>query len=159
VSDDYSISKTHLEYIVNTVLKKNSKVMIKSKIKVEKRGLDDYVYTDIKWVTFIISQIIMNSITYMDKNDKKIVFSSHTSADNVVLSIKDNGIGINESEIDRIFDKGFVGTNGRLVGKSTGFGLYICKKLCSNLHIGITADSKKDEYTDVVLTFPRSKIN
>ena len=132
--------------------------MIKSKVKVEKNGLNDFVYTDIKWLTFILSQIIMNAITYMDKEDKKIVFNSYTNADNVVLSIKDNGIGINETEIDRIFDKGFVGTNGRLVGKSTGFGLYICKKLCLSLHIGITAESKKDEYTDIILTFPRSKI-
>ena len=158
VSDDYSISKVGLESLVNTVIKKNSKIMIKSKVKVEKNGLGDYVYTDIKWLTFILSQIIMNAITYMDKDEKKIVFSSRTNADNVVLSIKDNGIGINEVEIDRIFDKGFVGENGRLIGKSTGFGLYICKKLCSSLHIGITANSKKDEYTEIILTFPKSKV-
>lgn len=158
VSDDYSISKIGIESLVNNAIKKNSKVMIKSKVKVEKNGLNDYIYTDIKWLTFILSQIIMNAITYMDKDDKKIVFSSHTNADNVVLSIKDNGIGISEVEIDRIFDKGFVGENGRLIGKSTGFGLYICRKLCSNLHIGITANSKKDEYTEIILTFPKSKI-
>ena len=74
---------------------------------------------------------------------------------NTILYIKDNGIGIKQAEITRVFEKGFTGTNGRLVGKkSTGIGLYLCKKLCNKLGIGIELNSKENEETEVKLVFP-----
>ena len=77
--------------------------------------------------------------------------------ENVKLSIKDNGIGIKKSEIDRIFDKGFTGTNGRNQKKSTGIGLYLCKRLCEELGMIIEAQSKENEYTNIIITIPRTK--
>lgn len=74
--------------------------------------------------------------------------------------MRDNGIGIKKSELDRIFDKGFTGTNGRNQKKSTGIGLYLCKRLCQELGMEIEADSHEKEYTQITIIIPRNlKIN
>ena len=73
------------------------------------------------------------------------------------MYIKDNGIGIKNGEITRVFEKGFTGTNGRLSNKkSTGIGLYLCKKLCNKLGIAIELNSIQNEWTEVKLVFPKS---
>ena len=73
------------------------------------------------------------------------------------MYIKDNGIGIKKNEINRVFEKGFTGTNGRLSNKkSTGIGLYLCKKLCDKLGISIELDSKENEFTEIKIIFPNS---
>ena len=72
-----------------------------------------------------------------------------------MLSIIDNGIGIPNNELSRVFDKGFTGTNGRSKYKSTGIGLYLCKKLCNKLGIGIELNSVQNEGTEVKLVFPK----
>lgn len=77
--------------------------------------------------------------------------------ENVILYIKDNGIGIKKGEITRVFEKGFTGTNGRIIGKkSTGIGLYLCKNLCDKLGISIHGSSKEIEGTEISLIFPNS---
>ena len=76
--------------------------------------------------------------------------------ENVILYIKDNGIGIKKGEITRVFEKGFTGTNGRIIGKkSTGIGLYLCKNLCNKLGIAIELNSQQDEGTEIRLVFPK----
>ncbi len=75
----------------------------------------------------------------------------------VILYIKDNGIGIKKGEITRVFEKGFTGTNGRLSNKkSTGIGLYLCRKLCDKLGIAIELNSIQNEGTEIRLVFPKS---
>ena len=75
----------------------------------------------------------------------------------MILYIKDNGIGIKKGEITRVFEKGFTGTNGRLIGKkSTGIGLYLCKNLCNKLGIAIELNSVQDKGTELRLVFPKS---
>ena len=79
------------------------------------------------------------------------------SKENVILYIKDNGIGIKKGEITRIFEKGFTGTNGRIVGKkSTGIGLYLCRNLCNKLGIAIELNSIQEEGTEIRLVLPKS---
>ena len=57
------------------------------------------------------------------------------------LTIKDDGIGIPQSDLPRIFEYGFTGENGRETAKSTGIGLYLCKKLCGKMGLEISAES------------------
>lgn len=78
--------------------------------------------------------------------------SEHTEKDQVVLVVEDNGIGIAASDLPRIFEKGFTGQNGRMVQQSTGIGLYLCKRLCEKLGIGITAESS-EHGTAISLSF------
>lgn len=158
VEKDYIINKTNLKEIVNGAILKNKTTLLNEKVSIELSNLkDEEVYTDSKWAVFIINQIIQNAIKYSKKENKKIEISSQEKNDRVILYIKDNGIGIKKGEITRVFERGFTGENGRIIGqKSTGIGLYLCKKLCDRLGLGIELNSEKDKGTEVRIIFPKS---
>lgn len=149
------VSKSSLKEIVNSAVMRNKESIVYNNIELNLHDLDKTVYTDSKWCIFILNQIIQNSIKYSKKEDKKIEIYSEEKKDSVTLLVKDNGIGIKEKDISRVFEKGFTGENGRLIGKkSTGIGLYLCKKLCDKLDLGIKLYSKEGEGTVVKITFP-----
>ena len=158
VEKDYIINKTNLKEIVNGAILKNKTTLLNEKVSIELSNLkDEEVYTDSKWAVFIINQIIQNAIKYSKKENKKVEISSQEKNDKVILYIKDNGIGIKKGEITRVFERGFTGENGRIIGqKSTGIGLYLCKKLCDRLGLGIELNSEKDKGTEVRIIFPKS---
>lgn len=157
VEKDYIVRKIQLKEIVNASILKNKTQLIQNKISIDTKNLDETVCTDSKWCIFIINQIIQNSIKYSKNADRQIEIYGERKKENIILYIKDNGIGIKESEITRVFEKGFTGENGRITGKkSTGIGLYLCKKLCDKLCIGLELNSKKDEGTEVKLIFPNN---
>ncbi len=76
----------------------------------------------------------------------------------MVLSIRDNGIGIPSKDLNRVFDKGFTGENGRMFAKSTGIGLYLCKKLCEKMGLNISALSEIGVGTTIEISFPRNSL-
>ena len=157
VEKDYYIRKVVLKEIVNESIKKNKSSLIQEKISIDIHDLDIEVNTDNKWIVFILNQIIQNSIKYRKKENSVIEIYANQGKENVILYIKDNGIGIKQGEITRVFEKGFTGTNGRLSNKkSTGIGLYLCKKLCNKLGIGIELNSVQNKGTAVMLIFPQS---
>lgn len=157
VEKDYIVRKIQLKEIVNASILKNKAQLIQNKISIDTKNLDETVCTDSKWCIFIINQIIQNSIKYSKNADRQIEIYGERKKENIILYIKDNGIGIKESEITRVFEKGFTGEHGRITGKkSTGIGLYLCKKLCDKLCIGLELNSKKDEGTEVKLIFPNN---
>ena len=139
---------------MNESIKKNKVSLIQEKFKLNLHDLDMLVKTDSKWIVFILNQIIQNTIKYKEKEPHLEIYSKK-GEEQTTLYIKDNGIGIKENEINRVFEKGFTGTNGRISDKkSTGIGLYLCKKLCDKLRIGIEIKSKKGEGTGIKLIFP-----
>lgn len=158
VEKDYIINKTNLKEIVNGAILKNKTTLLNEKVSIELSNLkEEEVYTDSKWAVFIVNQIIQNAIKYSKKENKKIEISSQEKNDKVILYIKDNGIGIKKGEITRVFERGFTGENGRIIGqKSTGIGLYLCKKLCDKLGLGIELNSEKDKGTEVRIIFPKN---
>ena len=157
VEKDYIINKTNLKEIVNSSILKNKSTLLNEKVAIELKDIEQEVYTDSKWATFIINQIIQNAIKYSKKENKKIEIYSKTKNDKVILYIKDNGIGIKKGEITRVFERGFTGDNGRIIGqKSTGIGLYLCKKLCDKLGLGIELNSEKNIGTEVRIIFPKN---
>jgi len=108
VDKDYFIKKCELEKIVKECIKKNKNIIIQEKISLELHDLERNVYTDSKWIIFILTQVINNSIKYMKQEEnKKIEIFSRQNAENVVLYIVDNGIGIENAEVTRVFEKGF----------------------------------------------------
>lgn len=154
VEKDYYIKKSNLKDIVNECIKKNKTSLIHNRININTHELDKQVNTDSKWIVFILNQIIQNSIKY---KSSEIEIYAEQGKENIVLHIKDNGIGIKESEISRVFEKGFTGTNGRTLNKkSTGIGLYLCKKLCNKIGIGIELNSIQNEGTEIKIIFPQS---
>lgn len=157
VEKDYYIKKCNLKDIVNESIKKNKNALIQEKITINIHDVNIQVNTDSKWIIFILNQLIQNSVKYKKlDNNSEIEMHAKEGTENVILYIKDNGIGIKKGEITRVFEKGFTGTNGRLQNKkSTGIGLYLCKKLCDKLGIAIELNSIQDEGTEIRLVFPK----
>jgi signal transduction histidine kinase len=155
VEMDHVIKPAPLSELVGSALKSNARFLIGRDIAVRTNGLDLVVYTDAKWVVFIIRQIIDNAVKY---GCTAIEFSGEQHGNSVSLSIKDDGVGIPEQDVGRVFQKGFTGENGRTYGHSTGFGLYLCGKLCLKLGLGISISSKVGEGTTLEISFPKSEM-
>ena len=152
---DYFVKKIKLSDIIHQVMMQNKEYFLVNNILIEVDNLEVVVATDEKWVIFIINQIINNSMKYMDKEEKKIQMKAVEGKNKVILELKDNGCGIKESDISRVFEKGFTGSN-RKKEHSTGMGLYLCKKLCDRLHLNISIESKEGKYTTIKIIFPKS---
>ena len=153
---DFIISEVSLKDIVRSVSLKNKDDLLENKIELEVNIDNECIYTDKKWMEFILNQIISNSIKYKKEKDSFIKITSNVSEDKVNLIVYDNGIGISEGDIKRVFDKSFTGKNGRDRIKSTGMGLYIVKNLCSKLGHNIYIESVEDEYTKVIIEFGKN---
>lgn len=151
---DYLIKKNNLSKIISSVALKNKDALLESKIDFNVNDVDYEVLTDSKWLEFILNQIINNSIKYKkENNDSYIKIFAKKQNNSIILTIYDNGIGIKEEDLSRVFDKSFTGHNGREKIKSTGMGLYIAKKLCKKLGHSIDIDSKENEYTSINIVF------
>ncbi|EHN14624.1 sensor histidine kinase [Clostridium sporogenes] len=158
VSKDYIIKQINLDLVVRNVIKRNYRDFIHKKIKLDIKDIDEIVHSDGKWVEFIINQIIVNSIKYSNSKEPMISVYSTKKANSVMLTIEDNGAGIIDKDINRVFEKGFTGENGRKFSKSTGMGLYLCEKLCSKLGLKIIIVSEVNKGTKVTLIFPLSSM-
>ena len=148
VYKDYYIKETNLQETVCEVLEKNRMFLIQNHVQ-------ESVYTDRKWMLFILNQIILNSVKYCSGSLSIHIFTKRTPK-SVILYLKDNGVGIREEELPRIFEKGFTGSNGRSHERSTGMGLYLCRRLCGRLGIEIRAESVYGEGTCIILEYPVS---
>lgn len=156
LEQDFLVKRVTLKELVTEAVKQNAKVLIGAKMVVElgDEHLDYVVYADTKWMLFILGQVIANATKYRAEKEPRICFHGSRFAEVIRLDITDNGIGIEEKDIHRIFDKGFTGENGHKTQKSTGIGLYLCKKLCRKMNLGITATSTYGEGTTITITFP-----
>ncbi|WP_133013898.1 sensor histidine kinase [Clostridium cuniculi] len=159
VSKDYIIKKFSLRDVVMKAVKNNSRDFINRNIKLNIKEVEGTIFSDEKWVEFIINQIIINAVKFSIPNKGEVSIFSKINENNIILTIEDNGVGISEKDIDRVFEKGFTGENGRKFGKSTGIGLYLCKKLCDKLGIGISLSSKEGLGTKVYIVFPKGKFS
>ena len=116
-------------------------------VDVEESGLT--VFADEKWLRFILNQLIANAVKYrlddsVQSASPALRFHMERRDGTVRLSLSDNGIGIPAGDLPRIFDKGFTGQNGRSRQGSTGLGLYLCRRLCDKLEIGLEVHSPAD---------------
>lgn len=155
---DYFIKPLNLEEVMHQVILKFRHALISSKAMIDIHDMDHIIYTDEKWLAFILSQIIQNAIKYFNKQENKLTIFSKDRGTNIVLIIEDNGCGIKEFEISRVFEKGFTGSN-RKKANATGMGLYLSKKLCDRLGLNIEIYSKENQYTRVVMTFPKGTVH
>ena len=160
VEKDYIITKTNLKDIVNMSIIKNKTTILNNKFELIIHDLEKQVYTDSKWVVFILNQVIQNSIKYSKNENQSIEIYAEEQKEKVTLYIKDNGLGIKKSELSRVFEKGFTGENGRIIGKkSTGIGLYLCKKLCDKLQLAININAEQNIGTEVTIVFPKGSFS
>ena len=154
VYKDFLIQKTDLQKTAEEVLAKNRLFLIRHQVRAEV-CCEDMVYTDGKWISFILNQMIGNSVKYRSESPVFLIYTEREK-DGVRLTIEDNGVGILPEELSRIFEKGFTGSNGRSHKQATGMGLYLCKRLCERLEIGLSAQSQPGRGTKMTLDFPVS---
>lgn len=154
---DYLLKGVSLESIVNKVVVENKDLLIGNKFQIEKENLGVEVYTDSKWLEFILGQIVNNSVKYKKGETGHLRFFGKEEENVVWLFIEDHGIGVERSDVGRVFEKSFTGKNGRRVKEATGMGLFICKKLCDKMGHKICMESEKGEYTRVGIGFGRNR--
>jgi len=154
-SKDYHLRSNAVNDIIKEVAVKNREVISDKGVTLDVSLLepDRKVVTDDKWMVFILGQIISNSLKYISDKDPVISLSAVSCGENkIAVKVRDNGIGIPASDIDKVFEKSFTGENGRLYSESTGMGLYIVKTLCDRLGHEVTVDSVQGEYTEVTVS-------
>ena len=151
-NSDFLINEVDLGQVVKEVIKKNKYQFIYNKIDLQVSEINKTILTDKKWITHIIELILDNAIKYSDVGVKIEVYLKENKK-GCELHIKDYGMGIVPQDIDRVFDKGFTGENGRKRTKSTGMGLYISKKILNKLSHDINVISTSGEFCDVYITF------
>lgn len=148
---DYIIREVNLADVAHEAIADNKYLLRRFQVTVTIDDMGKTVYTDDKWIRFMLSQFISNAVKYRAQHPV-LHFYAREEEDKVLLFIEDNGIGIPESDLPRVFEKGFTGSNGRARQSATGIGLYLCKKLCDKLGIGIMAYSE-GKGTAIVLSF------
>ena len=150
---DYVIARHLLRNIVEDSIMKVYQIFIYHGVKIDTQVEEESVFTDEKWSSFIITQILLNCVQYQREETLSIRIYAKKEKESTSLVIEDNGLGIKPEEINHIFEKGYVGTNGRKNERSSGMGMYICKRLCNKLDIGLHAVSEYGKYTKMILTF------
>lgn len=149
---DYTVREIRLSDVIHGAIADNKYLLRNNHVAVAVEDDGTVAYLDDKWVRFLLSQIISNAVKY--RTERPLLrFSTARKQNQVILSVEDNGIGIPQSDLPRVFEKGFTGQNGRTVHSSTGIGLYLCKRLCDKLGIGLSVDSR-GKGTSVSLCFP-----
>lgn len=152
ISSDLILQWYELDEIVRQAVRKYSQLFILKKIKLQYQGCEGRVLTDEKWMLFVIEQLLSNALKYTSKGQISIYMET---GEKPVLVIEDTGIGIQQEDLPRIFEKGFTGYNGRQDKKATGIGLYLCQTVCSKLNHQITIESKEGSGTKVRLNLYR----
>lgn len=148
---DYSVREINLSDVVHGAIADNKYLLRQNNVAVTVEDVEYSIYSDDKWLRFILDQLISNAVKY--RADQPVLhFFTVKENDRIILSVEDNGIGIPQSDLPRIFEKGFTGQNGRTIHSSTGIGLYLCRRLCDKLGIGISASSER-KGTAISLSF------
>lgn len=150
---DYIIREYDLDVIVRQTVRKFAGEFISRKLSLEYSPLNATVITDEKWLSFVIEQVLSNALKYTPKGSITIYLEAPKT-----LCIADTGIGIAPEDLPRIFDKGYTGYNGHSDKKASGIGLYLSKRICTNLGHTITAESKLDCGTVIRIDLMRDKL-
>lgn len=152
---DLNVSQLSLSHVVRQVLNQHKKLLIRQHIFPKIVGDDVMVESDSKWLAFILTQLVTNAIKYSREKEgsKTLLFTIEKKGNSVLLHVKDEGIGIAEQDIPRIFDPFFTGENGRREGDATGMGLYLVRQVCGRLGHAIQVSSVLHEGTEFTLTF------
>ena len=154
IAKDMVLERCDLGKVVRQAVKKYSRLFILQKLSLEMGEIAEIVLTDEKWLSFVVEQILSNALKYTKSGSVSIYLEQEG-----VLVIKDTGIGISAEDRPRIMEKGYTGYNGRIDKRSTGIGLYLCKKVMDKLHHQLRIDSEDGKGTKVVLDLRRTQLD
>ena len=150
--DDLVFKKVQVEELVKEVVRKYALFFIQKGLTLNLHNLDKIIVTDKKWLLVVIEQILSNSLKYTKEGGLEIYMEGQE------LCIKDTGIGIKNSDVLRVFERGFSGYNGRLTQQSSGLGLYLSKKISEELGHKIRIESEVGKGTTVHIKFAEVKL-
>lgn len=154
-NQDYEILNCNLEQLVKEAVKAHSKTFISKKIRIRLEVQATMVQSDSKWLSFILNQLVTNSLKYT-RDQGEITFSIRVTPHEKLLIVRDNGIGIDRRDLPRVFNRGFTGSNGRMVAKSTGMGLYLAQELSKKLGHYISCESEAGSFSEFTIHFPKN---
>lgn len=149
--NDFVLEKISLDGVIRDTIKKYAKIMIRRHIGINYSGTKKQVYTDEKWLAFILEQILSNAIKYTPQGF--VTIETAEEKDRFFITIKDTGIGIKAEDLPRVFEKGYTGYNGHADKKATGIGLYLCRQMADKLGHTIRMESELGKGTKVWIGF------
>ncbi|MGT2887344.1 sensor histidine kinase [Streptococcus didelphis] len=144
--DDFRFEIIELNDLIKQIIRQMSFICISKDIRINLLG-QWQLTSDKKWLTFALSQIIENAIKYSRRGGQINIILKNKS-----ITISDNGIGILEEDLPRLFDEGFTGYNGHEHQKASGLGLYMTKNVLEKLNLSIKITSQIDLGTSVSIT-------
>ena len=150
--EDLVLKKENVEDLVKEIVKKYAIFFIQKGLSLNLHDLDRTIITDRKWFVVILEQVLSNSLKYTSQGGIEIYFQEDT------LYIKDSGLGIQDADLLRVFERGFLGYNGRLTQQSSGLGLYLSKKIADELGHQISITSQVGQGTTVMISFSEKKM-
>lgn len=153
-STDYVIRAYDLDAIVRQAVRKFAGEFIARRLQLVYEPVQTKVITDEKWLSFVIEQVLSNALKYTPSGSITISLENSKT-----LCIRDTGMGIALEDLPRIFEKGYTGYHGRADKKASGIGLYLCKRICTNLGHGISAESAPDVGTVIRIDLSQYKLN
>lgn len=156
MSGDLRFENVSVDKVLKQSIRKYSQMFILQKISLEYRPVEGTVLTDEKWLEFVTEQILSNALKYTGKDGIVRIYMEEND-ERQCLVIEDNGIGIQAEDLPRVFEKGFTGYNGRADKKSTGIGLYLCKKIIDKMGHRIWIESEVGKGTRVYLDLTREE--
>lgn len=149
--NDFVLEKVSVDGVIRDTIKKYAKIMIRRHIGINYSGTGQEVYTDGKWLAFILEQILSNAIKYTPQG--VVTIETAEEKDRFFITIKDTGIGIKAEDLPRVFEKGYTGYNGHADKKATGIGLYLCRQMADRLGHTIRMESEIGKGTKVWIGF------
>lgn len=149
--NDFVLEKVSVDGVIRDTIKKYAKIMIRSHIGINYSGTGQEVYTDGKWLAFMLEQILSNAIKYTPQGF--VTIETAEEKDRFFITIKDTGIGIKAEDLPRVFEKGYTGYNGHADKKATGIGLYLCRQMADKLGHTIRMESEIGKGTKVWIGF------
>ena len=138
LNSDLLFRRVELDDIVKQAVRKYSKSFIRKKLRLEYAPLERQVLTDEKWLTFVVEQVLSNALKYTNAGTITIYMQADAPC---TLVIEDTGIGIAPEDLPRVFERGYTGYNGHADKKSTGIGLYLCRRILQKLSHTIAIES------------------
>lgn len=150
---DLLIARYELDPIIRRAVKKYAGWFIRRGVALDYGGVAETALTDEKWLGFVLEQLLSNALKYTPGGTVSI-----TAEPGPVLVVRDTGLGIAPEDLPLVFQKGYTGFNGRTEGRSTGIGLYLCKRVCGILGHGIRIESTPGAGTAVTLDLTAAKL-
>lgn len=153
IENDLFIEEVDLLSVLHAEIRSFQTWCVQKGIGLQLELTHEKVTSDAKWLSFLLRQLLSNAIKYSEKSE--IVIHSTEDKGQVVLTIRDEGVGIAKKDLARIMEKGYTSTTNHQEQAASGMGLYLANKVADALHMTLSIESQLYQGTTVTLIFPK----